>query len=319
MAHTQENTSATPAVDLRETTSDEDTVEAPDIEETGDQDGNEKGRIEAYRERLEKAAARRRTEQKAKQNKQQREAEKRSQRIERGEPEGARERAAVAGRELKGVASAAGEVSETTPGGSTAKSIARRAIQGAKSQLAAAGGGAGGAASLRSALKQRGSSKPTLLMQGYEEKDGEMMGYYQAGDDGQKFYYVPGNENSRVQAKRLARQKVPDEPSGGRPSIRELAGNAAVDREFLSMGTRAEYDPAPPIRENRDAIQPQAGMGVSLGGGGLGFAWGGMGGPRAPGRSGGGPSFRWGSEGDEESGMFAGFDGWLSFNFGGEE
>jgi hypothetical protein len=38
------------------------------------------------------------------------------------------------------------------------------------------------------------------IKQGYEQHQGERMGYYQWGDEGKKYYYTPGNETAREAA-----------------------------------------------------------------------------------------------------------------------
>lgn len=280
---------------------------------------DEKRRLERARERLQKKAARRRVEQKAARNKEQREAAKSRRRIRRGEPEGAREKAAVVGKETKEVASAAGELAETVPGGKTLK------------RLAAAGASAAAAhgrkellgskdATVRQALAERTIGKPIELESGYEERGEHLLGWYRAGPDGQKHYYVPGNEASRAEAKKRAKKQLPDNPRRiGRPSIRELARSAAVDDEFLMMGTRAEYDPAPPVREGTDHLQPTTGFGMvgaGTGFGPIGFSWGAPPEEReagAPAGGGGlGMDFRWGARAADGGG--GGF-GAIGFNW----
>jgi hypothetical protein len=276
---------------------------------------DDKRRLERARERVQKAAARRRVESKAKRNKKQREAEKRRRRIEARDPEGVREKAAVAKEETKDLASAAGELAKTAPGGKTLKSLAKKgaaAVGGAAAQAGLSVGDGGG--TLRERLAQRSSSKPVQLESGYEEVDGEMLGYYQPGEEGQKFYYVPGNEPSRRQAKRAAKDRLPaDGGGGGRPSIRELAGQAAVSEEFLSLGTRAEYDPAPPVRETTDHLQPSAGVGGGFGP--IDFAWGTRDPDAADAETDGGMSFDWDDGASDDADWGMGFD----WDDGGDE
>lgn len=44
------------------------------------------------------------------------------------------------------------------------------------------------------------------IKQGYEQHNGERMGYYQWGN-GKKYYYTPGNEMGRKRAKTKAEQQ----------------------------------------------------------------------------------------------------------------
>jgi len=45
------------------------------------------------------------------------------------------------------------------------------------------------------------------IKQGYEQHEGERMGYYQWGDSGTKYYYTPGNETARKRAKTKAEKQ----------------------------------------------------------------------------------------------------------------
>lgn len=45
------------------------------------------------------------------------------------------------------------------------------------------------------------------LQQGYTTKDGKRMGYYRWGDNGKKYYYTPGNDDSRRAARSRARKQ----------------------------------------------------------------------------------------------------------------
>ena len=45
------------------------------------------------------------------------------------------------------------------------------------------------------------------IKQGYEQHQGERMGYYQWGDEGRKYYYTPGNETARKRAKSKAEKQ----------------------------------------------------------------------------------------------------------------
>lgn len=45
------------------------------------------------------------------------------------------------------------------------------------------------------------------IEQGYEQHDGKRMGYYQWGDEGTKYYYTPGNETARKQARAKAEKQ----------------------------------------------------------------------------------------------------------------
>jgi hypothetical protein len=48
---------------------------------------------------------------------------------------------------------------------------------------------------------------PTPIQQGYEQHEGERVGYYQWGDSGTKYHYTPGNETARKRAKAKAEKQ----------------------------------------------------------------------------------------------------------------
>lgn len=45
------------------------------------------------------------------------------------------------------------------------------------------------------------------IQQGYERRDGKRWGWYRWGAHGKKYYYTPGNEQSRKRAKSQAEQQ----------------------------------------------------------------------------------------------------------------
>lgn len=45
------------------------------------------------------------------------------------------------------------------------------------------------------------------IRQGYEQHRGRRMGYYQWGASGKKYYYTPGNEQSRKRARTRAERQ----------------------------------------------------------------------------------------------------------------
>ena len=53
------------------------------------------------------------------------------------------------------------------------------------------------------------------IQQGYEQRNGKRMGYYQWGESGKRYYYTPGNELGRKRAReRAERQRAAAYASG---------------------------------------------------------------------------------------------------------